>query len=447
MSLIQSALAPQTWPFPAQDLPHSAYLVGGCVRDALLQRETPYLDLDFVLPEAAVETARKIAQRCHAGFVLLDAEREIARVVFPQATADFALQVGTSLEEDLHRRDFTINAIAYHPFTDTIIDPLQGQQDLKAGILRMIAAQNLAEDPLRLLRAYRQAAQLGFSLDPHTQVTICQLTPKLADIAAERIKVELGYLLSEAAATPWVHQVWQDGLLKSSFPDATATRLALLPALDQAAVLLEQHIPDLARALSQELNERAQGKEAAQRTLLSTSKWIGLVSDCPTQAELTLKQMKFSRGEINVITRLLTCWPQLTKLTQQRNNSRADQYHFFQTAKTVFPAVVLVTLAAELMEQKNSNRPDQASPLPYLKSLAPWIEEYLNPHSPLAHPQPPLSGTALMKALCLSPGPEVGRLLSQLTLAQAEGQIKTPEEALKLAQTLLGSTPPLSDYE
>lgn len=445
MSIVQSALAPRTWPFPSQDLPESAYLVGGCVRDALLNRKTAYLDLDFVLPKAAVETARKIAQHCHAGFVLLDAEREIARVVFPQATADFALQVGTSLEEDLHRRDFTINAIAYHPFADKVIDPLRGQQDLNAGVLRMIATQNLVDDPLRLLRAYRQAAQLGFTLDPHTQATIRQLTPKLAGIAAERIKVELSYLLSEAAATPWMSQLWQDGLLRSSFPDASAASLAFLPAIDQAASLLEQHVPDLAVALPQELNERAKGKEAAQRTLLSTSKWIGLVSDCPVQAELTLKQMKFSRGEINVITRLLTCWPQLVRLMQQGDCSRADQYYFFQEAGAVFPAVVLVTLAAEWIEQEKPNRLHPTSSLSCLEALTPWIKEYLDPHSPLAHPQSLLSGTALMKALCLPPGPKVGHLLSRLMLAQAEGQITTPEEALRLAQTLLSSTPLLSD--
>ncbi|MDA0867583.1 MAG: CCA tRNA nucleotidyltransferase, partial [Cyanobacteria bacterium] len=121
-----AALAPQAWPFDLSLLPPSAHLVGGSVRDALLGRTADYLDLDFVLPEAAVETARTIARRHGAGFVVLDATHQIARVVFDQATVDFAQQVGDTLTEDLHRRDFTVNAIAYHPHTEKIFDPLRG---------------------------------------------------------------------------------------------------------------------------------------------------------------------------------------------------------------------------------------------------------------------------------------------------------------------------------
>ena len=112
-----SALSPETWPFSLNWLPPSACLVGGTVRDALLDRPSDYLDLDFVLPTSAVETAQAIARHYRAGFVLLDADRQIARVVFEQGTADFAQQVGASLDADLRRRDFTINAIAYNPHT------------------------------------------------------------------------------------------------------------------------------------------------------------------------------------------------------------------------------------------------------------------------------------------------------------------------------------------
>ena len=78
-------------PFSLDLLPPSAYLVGGAVRDALLNRKGAYLDLDFVLPQQAVETARKIALQHQGGFVILDEQRQIARVVFPEGTVDFAL--------------------------------------------------------------------------------------------------------------------------------------------------------------------------------------------------------------------------------------------------------------------------------------------------------------------------------------------------------------------
>ncbi|NJM66148.1 MAG: CCA tRNA nucleotidyltransferase [Acaryochloris sp. RU_4_1] len=436
MSILQSALAPHTWPFPPSDLPESAYLVGGCVRDALLQRQTAYVDLDFVLPEAVVETAQRIAQRYQAGFVLLDAHRQIARVVFAQATADFALQVGSILEKDLHRRDFTMNAIAYHPFSDTIIDPLAGQADIQAGVVRMIATQNLEEDPLRLLRAYRQAAQLGFVLDPQTQASIRQLAPQLATVAAERIKVELSYLLSDPKATPWVVQLWQDGLLKTAFPHATLEHIALLPALDEAAAFLAEETPVLARILQQTLNEQAQGKEAAQRTLLATTKLTGLVSEDLTLAEANLQQMKFSQAEINGVIRVLKCWKQLLTLTVNNSVSRRDQYYLFQQAGSTFPAAVLRMIASQLVPSPATD-PLPLTPHSLLERLTPWIAEYLNPQSLIAHPQPPLSGRVLIQELKLSPGPEIGKLLTQLTLAQAEGQISTPAEALRFAQKIL----------
>ena len=121
--LVISRLAAKNWPFSLEYLPEPAYMVGGAVRDAILGRIREYVDLDFIISGDAVKVARKIAQRYQAGFVLLDAQRHIARVVFPQATADFAQQEGENLITDLHRRDFTINAIAYNPHTQEIIDP------------------------------------------------------------------------------------------------------------------------------------------------------------------------------------------------------------------------------------------------------------------------------------------------------------------------------------
>lgn len=174
LDIASSVLSPETWPFSQEWLPPEACLVGGAVRDALLGRRGEYLDLDFVLPTDAVQTARQLAQQYNAGFVVLDPDRQIARVVFEQATVDLAQQEGDSLETDLRRRDFTINAIAYNPYTQELIDPLQGYADLQQGIIRMVSPKNLQDDPLRLLRAYRQAAQLGFKTEPATQSVIRQ---------------------------------------------------------------------------------------------------------------------------------------------------------------------------------------------------------------------------------------------------------------------------------
>ena len=183
-----SALSPENWPFEAKMLPQTVYLVGGSVRDALLKRKTTYLDLDFIILDQAVSIARNIAKEYQAGFVVLDAERKIARVVFKGTTVDFAEIEGNSLKEDLWRRDFTINAIAYNPFTNELIDLFNALKDLQDGIIKMVKFANLKKDPLRLLRAYRQAAQLGFVISPETQTTIREFAPLLTQVAAERVR-------------------------------------------------------------------------------------------------------------------------------------------------------------------------------------------------------------------------------------------------------------------
>jgi tRNA nucleotidyltransferase (CCA-adding enzyme) len=176
-----------------------------------------------------------IAQKYDAGFVVLDVEHQIARVVFRNATVDFAQQIGPSIHGDLRRRDFTINAIAYDPHTETLLDPLDGCTDLQRKTLCMVAPQNLQEDPLRLLRAYRQAAHSGFTLDAETQHTIRQL-PLMKQVAAERVRGELDCLLSMPEGTPLLSLAWQDEVLQPWLPDADQTALLTLVQIDQVMV-------------------------------------------------------------------------------------------------------------------------------------------------------------------------------------------------------------------
>jgi tRNA nucleotidyltransferase (CCA-adding enzyme) len=185
----------------------------------MLERQSEYLDLDFVLLDA-VKTARAIARSYQAGFVLLDQQRQIARVVFPHATVDFAQQEG-SLETDLNRRDFTINAIAYNPHNGEIIDPLQGCADLKQGLLRMVKAANLQDDPLKAITSIPPSCTVEFCDRTETQATIRQLAPELSKVASERVRVELNYLLVVLKEIPGSAQLgkmdyWRFGLIMSS---------------------------------------------------------------------------------------------------------------------------------------------------------------------------------------------------------------------------------------
>jgi len=474
--LVSSALSPETWPFSLEWLPQSACLVGGTVRDALLARERDYLDLDFVLPVGAVETAQAIARHYKAGYVLLDAERQIARVVFEQGTADFALQVGATLEVDLERRDFTVNAIAYNPHTDQIIDPLQGYADLQRKQLRMVSPHNLQEDPLRLLRAYRQAAQLGFTVEAMTQTVIRQLSGSLRQIAAERVQSELNYLLGSIKSTPWLTVAWQDGLLRDWFPDATAQSLETVAAIDQVAIILEESLPSFAHELSSRIRGLSKAMRAfsgsasatevspfppngatpsvpkvqgSYRTWLTIAKLASLLPMQPTAAEAQMRRLKYSRHEIQAVSTVLKFLPQLNPAFAQSEETAPledwamsnaathdsnsietiaplsfsplrQQYEFFQGVGTAFPAVVVLAIATGVP----------------LEAIIPLIQRFLMPDDPVAHPIPLLTGQDLMTQLHLPAGPRIGRLLAAIQLARAEGKIHSPEEALQFAVSL-----------
>ena len=417
---IHSALSPEHWPFELADLPDTLFLVGGCVRDALLGHASPYLDLDFVVPSDPVGLAQAIARHYQAGFVQLDSDRQIARVVFAHTTADFALQMGNSVEEDLQRRDFTVNAIAYHPHSQTLIDPLKGAEDIQRRLIRMVHPQNLADDPLRLLRAYRQAAQLGFQIDPDTRTVLQNYGLRLARVAAERIRVEIGYLLSDANGTHWLAQLFQDGLLSICFPQATLAGIEWLAGIDQAYPELQARYPALAQALNTRLSQRAQGAEALRRTLLSTVKLVSLVDPSVVIAEQTLCQLKYSRSEIRLVTTILQALGAITTPVDLDTLAQSPilQYHFFRQLGDCFPAFIVVAMGRGFR----------------LGHLQPFIDLYQDPTSPIAHPQPLLTGTELMNAIALAPGPQVGELLHKIALAQAEGLIHTPEEAIEFAR-------------
>ncbi|MGC1393562.1 MAG: CCA tRNA nucleotidyltransferase, partial [Coleofasciculaceae cyanobacterium] len=335
---ITASVDPNTWPLSLDLLPKEAYLVGGAVRDALLKRRSDYLDLDFVLPGDAIQIARNLANYYSAGFVVLDAERQIARVVFDRATVDLAKQEGDSLETDLQRRDFTINAIAYNPHTEKFIDPFQGISDLQNRIIRMVKAANLEDDPLRLLRGYRQAAQLNFTIEPETKSVMRQLAGLLGTIAAERVQVELGYLLKSSQGTPWLTQAWQDKLLQSWFPDATQG-LAQIAAIDRAAVVLEETWQELGIKLDSAPN-RATSPLSKSASLLSLAKLASLLPSVPEAAAEQLQRLKYSRAEIQAVVTVLKYVPQLL-IHKSSEMSIREQFFFFKNVGVVFPALVV----------------------------------------------------------------------------------------------------------
>ncbi len=462
---VSSTLAPETWPFSLDLLPQPAYMVGGAVRDALLGRRREYLDLDFVIPTDAVKVARAIAQHYQAGFVLLDPQRQIARVVFPHATVDIAQQEGASLETDLHRRDFTVNAIAYDPHTQEIIDPLQGLADLEQRMLRMVSPANLQDDPLRLMRAYRQAAQLNFTIEPATQETIRSLAAHITTVAAERVRVEVGYLLAIPQGTPAIATAWQDGVLVPFFKNATTESFQKLAAVDTAAAFLEKNWQPLGVELQDYI------RDTIKTTRLGIAKLACLVHPNPETAEIELMAITYSRAEIQSVKLMaitysraeiqsVTTALRLIPRLRVANMSLREQYFLFQEAGTGFSTAVVLALACDNLVgamfgykpllypsgTASSNENDSVecvyAPLigRYLSVecvYAPLIGRYLNPDDLVAHPSQIVSGKEIIIALNLPPSPLIGKLLTEIAIAQAEGKISTAKEAIAFAASLL----------
>jgi len=416
----------QQFSFDFNDLPTPAYLVGGWVRDRLLNRQGKYLDLDFVLPERAVETAQAIARKYKAGFVILDAERQIARVVFKNGTADFAQQMGNSLEADLGRRDFCMNAIAIecHQFLSNpllanplltigkeelvreyFLDPFNGISDLENKQIRMVAPENLADDPLRILRGYRQAAQLGFVIEDLTRQVLIKLAPRLKAIASERVLTELGYLLAISNGSKWLIDVLSDRVLEDWLPNQHLN-LARFAKIEQSITILLARFPNLELFFSKNL--------AADRDAIIITKLASL-----TNSANALEALGLSRTEQRWLVGILRYLPKLLTLLPQ--SSPKEKYQLFQSSLEFFPAIALLALASDIP----------------IEAIAPWLERWLNPHDAIAYPVALITGDDLRKDLGIAPSPKIGELLESVKIAQVESKIKSKVEAIAYVQSLI----------
>jgi tRNA nucleotidyltransferase (CCA-adding enzyme) len=279
----------------------------------------------------------------------------------------------------------------------------------------MVSPENLEDDPLRLLRAYRQAAQLSFTIESTTQSVIRQLAPLLQQVAAERVQVELSHLLKSPQGKPWLQAAWDDNLLKGWFPDATVQGLGVVAAVDHAANVLGETWPQF----GQELRAAVSGKSAS---LLSLTKLACLLPSVPELAEEQLLGLKYSRAEIRTVVTVLKHLPQLLSHATSPMPVK-EQYCFFQGVGFVFPALVVLAVASGAAIQE----------------ITPFIHRYLTPDDQVAHPTPLVTGKDLMRSLKLKAGPLVGELLTAIGVARAEGQISTPEAALTLAAQMIDS--------
>lgn len=211
-----------------QQAGHRVLFAGGCVRDALLGVTAS--DLDLATSASPEQIAGLFPRTVDVGRnfgvmrVILDgADIEVATFRKDQGIGDGRHPVQvifTDEKEDALRRDFTVNAMFYDPFSDQVIDYVDGQRDLQTGVLRTVGepALRFQEDHLRLLRAVRFAVQLKFQIDPGTWVEVQRLSPTVSSVSRERIREELFKLLKQGPGKPGIELLQQSGILKSALP-------------------------------------------------------------------------------------------------------------------------------------------------------------------------------------------------------------------------------------
>ncbi len=213
---------------------HELYLVGGVVRDLLLGR--PVTDLDYTT-SAHPEETKRLGHVAGADSIYTVGEAfGTIGLVFGGVTVEIttyrtewyptpdrrpAVRFGESLREDLGRRDFTVNAMAVHAVTGELIDPYGGLRDLERRLLRAVGdpRERFREDPLRMLRAARFAAQLGFDVEPATRAAIAELAAEIQRVSVERIAQELNRLLVAPEPDRGLELLRETGLLSFVLPE------------------------------------------------------------------------------------------------------------------------------------------------------------------------------------------------------------------------------------
>lgn len=378
---------------------HEVYAAGGCVRD-LVRGEAPK-DYDLVTDATPEEVGRLFRRTVLVGAafgvvrVLLGGNREYEVATYRRESAysdgrhPDLVEYSTRKEEDVERRDFTINALLLDLIDGQVIDLVGGCEDLARGVIRAVGdpAIRFKEDRLRMLRAVRFAARLGFEIEAETLATIDAEAPHIASVSAERIVTELdGILLSKRPALGFE-------LLRS-------TRLLsyVLPCIPQDDALIERlvRLPDATR----ELHPR-------DRVLVG---WGALMLDATGDLEAELRALKMSRGDLRAIQRLVDARALLLEPEAHPEHARARL--------ALDPSFAAFRAFAEVIGG------------PSTLALGAWarIREALE-SKPL--PLMPLVTGDDLKAMGVPPGPAYKALLASLEIEVLERRIETRDAALE----------------
>ena len=416
------------------------FLVGGCLRDQLLGR--PVSDLDLATDAWPDEVRRRVEEWADAvwmvgekfGTVGLQKRGAKAEITtFRSDTYDGVsrkpeVAFGTDIRTDLSRRDFTINAMARNAHTGELLDPFQGQRDLGGRAVRFVGdpEERIREDPLRMLRAVRFCARLGFTLAPDGAAAIGQLAPELRRISWERIRDEMDGILLSPHPGPGLRLMLDLGLANHALPE-----------------LLHLHLPE---------SDRHRMKDVLEHTLETVDcapadkvlRYAALLHDISKPETFTSDEsgVHFYRHEQMGVERareILTRLRHSSAFIEQvlrlvRHHLRVPSYRTEWSDAAVrrlmyelgdqFEAAMALA-EADVRASDPFDYPEFQDRLQELRGRVRAIGEAAE----LARMKPLLNGDEVMALLGIQPGPRVGEVLRFLLDEQIEGRITTREQA------------------
>jgi poly(A) polymerase len=450
------------------------YLVGGAVRDAL-RGETRITDWDILVPRDALAMARRFADVIGGSFVPLHAEQPTARVVQAGRQYDLIQYRAETLEGDLRRRDFTVNAIAVDlrklllGATEDAIDPCGGIADLDARLLRPCAPDAFRDDPLRAVRLYRFVATLGFAPTAEAEAMAAEVAGQLPSVAPERIADELARLFAAPGAAPAIEGLARSGLWEAIVPEATAgrgmaqSRNHHLDVFDHdtaasvAVVGFLNMLDDWAAPYTDDFRAWLGASLAGERTRRWIVPFAALLHDAAKPAVRTVgtdgepefprheqaggrlagriaERLRLSRAEQNLLVAAIRQHGRPHDLPE---HGPEHPLRLMAVLGDAAPACIVVTMG-DRATARGPNRPPEkvARDIAFLQRL---LRDYFGTYAPLLATPPLVSGDDIMRALNLRPGKEIARLLLRLRWRQLAGKLANADDALRVAAILRGS--------
>ena len=437
-----------------------SWIVGGALRDELLGREVT--DIDIAVEGNPEDAARELAAELRGPVFQLSEAFGAWRVVDRRGgrVYDFARLQGDTIEADLAKRDFTVNAMARERGGGELIDPLGGRADLEARTLRVLGPGAYENDPLRPLRLARFAAELGFAPDPETERLTADAAPRVSEASGERVFAELRRLLVAPAALEGLALADRLGLVRAVLPE-----LADLHDVDQShyhhldvyghTVEVLERLIELESEAGGELRDVLDEPLADELTRGEALRLGALLHDIGKPATHQVREDgrvtfmghdRLGQEMVRAICRRLRTSERLCRfleavtrhhlvlgfLVHERPLDRRAVYRYLERTSPVEVEVTLLSVADRLATRgKNAERAIDAH-LELAEELMPAALEWRR----RGPPPVPVRGDELAEELGIEPGPELGRLLAQLSEAAYAGEATDRQQAIDLARAL-----------